>query len=580
LRRSLPGSLDLGRPLEHVPHHNLVGLSTRPRTCTCATSKRNLRVCDEGKTTWKGGDPKGKAMDLEGMRNVASEVLQGAWVGMGGGKGLAIGLWALLVGYVVYEQLWLQTMKVRSGRVEGPLGTLPLLGCVLAMVKDPFGFWETQRVFAMAEFPNEKVKAKASWNSILGKYMLFTTDTDVTRKVLTHNSPNDFMMVVHPSGKHILGDDNLAFMHGPEHKNLRRSFLALFTQAALAKYVTIQDKVVRKHLAQWFDEHEGEELEIRDLIRDMNTDTSQEVFVGPYLTEETKQQFSAAFKDMTDGFLALPICLPGFAVYKGKQGRFKVLRILEKCARESKEAMKAGKEPRCLMDFWSCKVLEEMKEAEDEGLPAPKHSTDEKMASVMMDFLFASQDASTASLTWVMALMADHPEVMQQVIEEQKAVRGDVNIPVSGDLLPSMRYTRQVVLEVLRYRPPATMVPNTAERDIVLADGLVAPKGTLVMPSILASNMQGFTDPLKFDPDRMSPERKEDIKFQSNFLTFGVGAHMCVGRLYAINHLMTFLSIMSLSCTWARRTTQDSDKLMYLPTIYPGDCLVTMQRVQ
>jgi len=50
LRRSLSGFLDLGRPLEHVPHHNLVGLSTRPRTCACATSKRNLRVCDEGKT--------------------------------------------------------------------------------------------------------------------------------------------------------------------------------------------------------------------------------------------------------------------------------------------------------------------------------------------------------------------------------------------------------------------------------------------------------------------------------------------------------------------------------------------------
>lgn len=519
-------------------------------------------------------------MDVERTQHVVQAALEGAWEAVGGGKGIVVGLWALLVGYVVYEQLWLQTMRMKSGRVEGPLGTLPLLGCVLAMVKDPFGFWETQRVFAMAEFPNEKVKAKASWNSILGKYMLFTTDTDVTRKVLTHNSPNDFMMVVHPSGKHILGDDNLAFMHGPEHKNLRKSFLALFTQAALAKYVTIQDRVVRKHLARWLQEHEGEELEIRDLIREMNTDTSQEVFVGPYLSKHTKKEFSDAFKDMTDGFLALPICLPGFAVYKGKQGRFKVLAILEKCAKASKDAMKAGNEPCCLMDFWSCKVLEEMKEAEDAGLPSPKHSTNEKMAGVMMDFLFASQDASTASLTWVMALMADYPDLMKQVIEEQKAVRNDKNTPVSGELLPSLRYTRQVVLEVLRYRPPATMVPNTAERDIVLADGLVAPKGTLVMPSILASNMQGFTDPLKFDPDRMSPERKEDIKYQSNFLTFGVGAHMCVGRLYAINHLMTFLSVMSLSCRWSRRITQDSDKLMYLPTIYPGDCLVTMHSMQ
>lgn len=495
----------------------------------------------------------------------------------GKGTGVLIGLWTLLLGYVLWEQVWLQIMRIKSGRVEGPLTTLPLLGCVLAMVRDPYGFWEAQRVYAMAGFPDEKSKAKASWNSILGKYMLFTTDTEVSRKVLTNNGPNDFLMAVHPSGKHILGEDNLAFMHGPEHKNLRRSFLALFTQAALAKYVAIQDKVVRRHLDKWLREHEGKEVEIRDLIRDMNTSTSQDVFVGPYLSEDTRKEFSEAFKDMTDGFLALPICLPGFAVYKGKQGRFKVLRILEKCAIQSKAAMLEGKEPCCLIDFWSKKVLEEMKEAEENGLPPPKHSTDAKMADVVMDFLFASQDASTASLTWVMALMADHPEILEKVIQEQKEVRQDKDTPITGDVLPNLRYTRQVVLEILRYRPPATMVPNTAERDIVLADGLVAPKGTLVMPSIIASNMQGFTDPMKFDPDRMGPGRKEDIKFQNNFLTFGTGAHMCVGRLYAINHLVTFLSVMSLSCTWSRRRTENSDDLMYLPTIYPADCLVTMQ---
>ncbi len=31
-----------------------------------------------------------------------------------------------------------------------------------------------------------------------------------------------------------------------------------------------------------------------------------------------------------------------------------------------------------------------------------------------MDFLFASQDASTASLTWTLTLLADHPDVLQK----------------------------------------------------------------------------------------------------------------------------------------------------------------------
>lgn len=65
------------------------------------------------------------------------------------------------------------------------------------------------------------------------------------------------------------------------------------------------------------------------------------------------------------------------------------------------------------------------------------------------------------------------------------------------------------------------------------------------MPSIVAANMQGFSNPLVFDPDRFSPERKEDIKYQKNFLTFGHGPHYCVGKDYAVNQIICFLANMS-----------------------------------
>lgn len=56
-----------------------------------------------------------------------------------------------------------------------------------------------------------------------------------------------------------------------------------------------------------------------------------------------------------------------------------------------------------------------MAEADANGEPHPEHCNVHRMADVIMDFLFASQDASTASLTWVMALMADRPDVMNKV---------------------------------------------------------------------------------------------------------------------------------------------------------------------
>lgn len=67
------------------------------------------------------------------------------------------------------------------------------------------------------------------------------------------------------------------------------------------------------------------------------------------------------------------------------------------------------------MDFWALRCIEEVNIAEAEGTQPWKHTTDHGMADTVMDFLFASQDASTASLVWLVALLAGHPEVLEKV---------------------------------------------------------------------------------------------------------------------------------------------------------------------
>lgn len=48
--------------------------------------------------------------------------------------------------------------------------------------------------------------AGLSYNSILGKFMVFSTDTEVSRKMLSVNDPSSLLMAVHPSAKNILGE--------------------------------------------------------------------------------------------------------------------------------------------------------------------------------------------------------------------------------------------------------------------------------------------------------------------------------------------------------------------------------------
>jgi hypothetical protein len=52
-----------------------------------------------------------------------------------------------------------------------------------------------------------------------------------------------------------------------------------------------------------------------------------------------------------------------------------------------------------------------------------------------------------------------------------------------------------------------------------------------------------------------------------------------MGKQYAMNHIMTFIAIMSTCCDMNRHRTKQSEEIVYGPTIFPGDgVIVTMER--
>ncbi|CAG9466831.1 unnamed protein product [Pedinophyceae sp. YPF-701] len=480
-----------------------------------------------------------------------------------------------LVLFVVLEQ-WRFKHKARFGKGSVPTtaagGTpVPVVGGLIEMIYDPFRFWDNIISTAMQT-------GGLCWHSIFGVYTLLLADIDDIRQSFSRNNDKEFMMAIHPNAHWILGPKNIAFLHGPMHKELRRSFVGLFTRKALEQYVAKQDGIIRDWIRPWARDTAAAPTEVRMWIRDMNAWTSQEVFAGPYLGDHAaREKFSHAYIAMTEGFLAFPVCLPGTAVWRGRQGRYHILDVLEKAAAAARERDLRGEPPVCLMDYWAHEVNRIVADAEKSGSPLPEFANNHRMADVVMDFLFASQDASTASLVWVLALMADHPDVYQRVREEQLRVRGadaaSLEKPITGEVLEKMTYTRQVVKEILRFRPAAPMVPQWSMSDQTMnGTGYTCPKGALVMPSLIAACHTGFPNPEKFDPDRFDVNgRNEGDKYGKHWLPFGLGAHYCVGREYAQNHLAAFLAILSTTYDIERERTPKSDEYIYLPTIYPAD---------
>ena len=147
--------------------------------------------------------------------------------------------------------------------------------------------------------------------------------------------------------------------------------------------------------------------------------------------------------------------------------------------------LQMGGEVACTLDEW----LKEMYEAKQHALKGEQNAidapiqirdfSDREVSQTIFTFLFASQDATSSAMTFLFQTVADRPEVMQKLREEQLHVRGgDVNVPLSIQIIggEEMKYTRAVE-ELLRYRPPVIMVPYKAKQAFPLTENYTVPKG-------------------------------------------------------------------------------------------------------
>ncbi|KAL2473747.1 Cytochrome [Forsythia ovata] len=471
-----------------------------------------------------------------------------------------------LVSFLALILLLEQISYLKKKRfLPGPKLVFPFIGNAISLVKNPTKFWDMQSSYA------KSTPLGVSANYIIGRYILYIYSTDLSHKIFANVRPDAFHLVGHPFGKKLFGEHNLIYMFGKEHKDLRSRIAPNFTPRALQTYTNMQQRIILEHLKSWCRKPGNESfgsIPLRILCRDMNLETSQTVFVGPYISAAARERFNIDYNFFNVGLMKLPIDLPGFAFRNARLAVERLVETLAGCVEESEKKMKNGEEPSCLIDFWMQEHLRELSETSNN----PFELTYKEIGGHLFDFLFASQDASTSSLLWAVAFLDSHPEVLERVRKEvTKYWVPESDAVIAAEQLREMKYTEAVAREVVRIRAPATMVPHIAGGDFRLTENYVIPKGTIVFPSVFDSSFQGFTEPDRFDPDRFMEERQEDRVYKKYFLAFGAGPHQCVGQRYAINHLMLFIAMFATLINFKRDKTDGCDEIAYVPTIVPKD---------
>lgn len=146
-------------------------------------------------------------------------------------------------------------------------------------------------------------------------------------------------------------------------------------------------------------------------------------------------------------------------------------------------------------------------------------------------------------LSWAVSLLAQSPEVEDKAFEEVDRVLGsDPNVIVDDKMINELKYITQIMKESMRLYPPAPGVTKVAAEDDVLGPYQVK-KGQRLLLSYVAlhRNEQYWKDPLRFDPDRFSPENVAK-QHPYAFTPFSMATRSCLGQAFSLTEAKIFLA--------------------------------------
>lgn len=426
------------------------------------------------------------------------------------------------------------------------------------------------------------------WLTRGARFVIMASSRDMARKVF--NAPSYVKPCVVDVAYKLLRPTNWVFMDGREHVDYRKGLNGLFTRQALEAYLPGQEECYDKYFARFVEISKNNDQEkgvpFMTQFRELMCAVSCRTFVGHYLSDAGVKKIADDYWMITAALelVNFPIIIPFTKTWYGKKAADMVLVEFAKCAAKSKARMAAGGDITCIMDAWiksmqdSAKYREKLAKGvpvDDSEKPNPllREFSNFEISQTVFTFLFASQDATSSACTWLFQLMADRPDILDRVRAENLAARnGDPSVRFSMNLLENLPYTRAVVKETLRYRPPVIMVPYVAKRPWAITDTYTVPKGSMIIPSCWPAlhDPEAYPEPHSFDPERwVTGDAEKQVK---NWLVFGTGPHYCLGQTYAQLNLIGMIGKASLALDWVHKATSQSEDIEVFATIFPQVC--------
>ncbi|XP_055823043.1 cytochrome P450 94A1-like [Solanum dulcamara] len=106
------------------------------------------------------------------------------------------------------------------------------------------------------------------------------------------------------------------------------------------------------------------------------------------------------------------------------------------------------------------------------------HSDEDFVTDIVISFILAGRDTTSAVLTWFFWLISKNPEVESEILKEIGDFKTEAL--VRYDEVKNMMYCHASLCESMRFYPPVPMDSKEAVKDDVLPDGTFVKKGSRV----------------------------------------------------------------------------------------------------
>lgn len=340
-----------------------------------------------------------------------------------------------------------------------------------------------------------------------------------------HSKPFEHIPIPAESGAQTL-DTGLLSMNGAYHKQQRRLMMPAFHRKHIEGYCATMVAMTEQALARW---RSMQMLDMASEMQHLTMDTALKALFGldgGVATRELADIIRQLFGLLSSAGVALfPHDLPGTPYRRLLRLSDEVVVRVQGLISQKRATLSRGDD-----------VLTTLIDARDEDGTA---MTDRELIGQAYLLFVAGHETSSNALTWMLFLLAQHPQVMADLHDELRSVLGGAAPTI--EQFAQLPLLERVVKESLRLLPPAAFGTRKAVLPFRMGP-YDLPAGTSLIYSQYVTHRipELYADPQRFWPERWGHCDPSPYEY----LPFGAGPRMCIGATFALTEIKIVLAML------------------------------------